>query len=157
MLPPGPGIWLQHPDISAWSIGVTGFNRASKSSQGREGGLPGATRGALTWRRSQPRRRRANCSERPGWQYPWRSDLYRVIKRRFKHSKPERQAGLSLGSWIIKNLFQNVLDSLPRQHFFCWLIKTGCQQCFEITSRGVSFRACLGNFTGFDLGVRGIT
>lgn len=53
MLPWGPGIWLQHPEISAWSIGVTGFNGASKSKQGREGGLPGATRGALTWRKSQ--------------------------------------------------------------------------------------------------------
>lgn len=26
----------------------------------------------------------------------------------------------------------------------------------RITSRGVSFRACLGNFTGFDVGVRGL-
>ena len=29
---------------------------------------------------------------------PRRSEFYRVIKRRLKHGKPERQAGLSLGS-----------------------------------------------------------
>lgn len=115
---------------------------------GKEGcwGQPGSMNmKKITWGR------RANCSKHPGWRCPRRSDFHRVIKRRFKHSKPERQAGLSLGSWIAKNLFQNTLDFLPRQHFFSWLIKTGCQQCFKITRRGVSFGACLGNLTGFDL------
>lgn len=87
------------------------------------------------------------------FQAPWltvpsKVRLHRVMKRKLKHGKPERQAGLSLGSWIVKNWFQNILDSLPRQHFFSWLITAGCQQCFEITSRGVSFRARLGNLAG---------
>ena len=33
------------------------------------------------------------------------------------------------------------------------IIKTGFQQCFQITIRGVSFRARMGNLAGFDLGV----
>lgn len=49
--------------------------------------------------------------------------------------------GFPLGAELSRTYFK-ILDFLPRQHVFSWLIKTGCQQCFEITKRGVSFRAC---------------
>lgn len=96
--------------------------------------------GRINMKKITMQKRKSDCSKHLAWWCPRRSDFYGVIKR-FKHSKPERQAGLSLGSWIVKNLFQNALDFLLRQHFFSWLIKTGCQQCFQVTRRDVSFGA----------------
>lgn len=65
---------------------------------------------------------------------PEKVRLSQSHQRRFKHGKPESRLGFPLGAELSRTYFK-ILDFLPRQHIFSWLIKIGCQQCFEITKR----------------------